>query len=79
MPDSNLPDRADAASRRRERLDGVLRWVEYVREQPPEVWGAEQNALVDGQLESARATGLGVEHRRSIREFGAEAENAKDA
>lgn len=56
---------------RQERLAGVVRWVEYVREQPPAVWGPQQNAVVDSQLESARETGLSSDHVRRVREGAA--------
>ena len=71
MTDSNPSDQLAAKHERirRERLDGIVRWVEYIREQPPEVWGPQQNRLVDTQLESARQTGLSAEHERRIRAF----------
>jgi hypothetical protein len=86
LPDSN-PSETDADAdldalaakherNRTERLDAVLRWVEYVREQPPEVWGSQQNRLVNAQLESARETGLSVEHERRVRAFAAAASEA---
>lgn len=77
MPDSNRSDRLDAkhGQNRRERLEGIKRWVEYIREQPPDVWGPQQNRLVDTQLESARETDLSPEHERRVRAF---AETASD-
>lgn len=57
---------------RQERLEGIVRWVEYVRDNPPEVWGPQQNRLVNSQLESARETGLSAEHERRVRAFAAE-------
>lgn len=78
MPGSNHSDRLAAKHEhnRQERLDGVKRWVEYIREQPPEVWGREQNRLVNTQLESARETNLSAEHEQRIREFAASASSA---
>jgi hypothetical protein len=58
---------------REERLEGIVRWADYVREQPPDVWGPQQNRLVNSQLESARETGLSVEHERRVRAFAAAA------
>lgn len=60
MSDSNRSDRLAAKhdQNRQERLDGTRQWVEYMREQPPEVWGSQQNELVNSQLESARETAL---------------------
>lgn len=75
MPDSNRSDRLDAKHEQndRERLEGIRRWVEYIREQPPDVWGPQQNRLVDEQLKSARETGLSAEHERRVRAFAEEA------
>lgn len=72
MPDSNRSNRLAEKHQRnhQERLAGIKRWVEYIREQPPDVWGAQQNRLVDSQLESARQSGLSVEHERRVQSFG---------
>lgn len=71
MTDSKRSDSLAAKHERirRERLDGIVQWVEYIREQPPDVWGPQQNRLVDSQLESARETGLSAEHERRVRAF----------
>lgn len=68
MPDSDeLDDLAAKHERNRERrLEAVERWVEYIEEHPPEVWGPQQNRLVNSQLESARQTGLDAEHFRRV-------------
>jgi hypothetical protein len=63
---------------RQERLTTVVRWAEYVRDQPPEVWGPQQNAVVDSQLESAQATGLRAEHLRRVEGFVEEAGDDRD-
>jgi len=72
MTDSETPD-LDAKHERNgaERLEGIKRWVEYIRDHPPEVWGPQQNAVVDSQLESARAAGHSAEHQRRISEIAA--------
>lgn len=49
------------------RIEAVKRWVEYIRENPPEVWGEQQNRLVNAQLESARRTDLDIGHLRRVR------------
>jgi len=74
MPDSNHSE-LDAKRERnaRERLESVVRWVEYIEEQPPEVWGPQQNRLVNSQLQSARETALSPEHEQRVRAFAAEA------
>lgn len=76
MPDSNHSERLDDKheQNRQERLAGIKRWVEYIREQPPEVWGVQQNRLVNSQLESARETGLSAEHEQRVQEFAAAAQ-----
>lgn len=73
MTDSERPDLdAKRERNRRERLEGVRRWANYIREHPPEVWGPQQNAIVNGQLESARETGLSAEHHQRVREIAAD-------
>ena len=72
MTDAEPSDRlaAKRAQNRQERLAGITRWVEYIQAQPPEVWGPQQNRLVNSQLQSARETGSTPEHERAIRAFG---------
>lgn len=42
-------------------------WVAvYVDRQPPAVWGPQQNAVVNGQLESAQAVGVSVAERARV-------------
>ncbi|WP_058366831.1 hypothetical protein [Haloparvum sedimenti] len=60
-----LPDRNP-------RYESVVRWVAYMREQPPEVWGPQQNAVVNGQLESAALLDRTAEEERRIRAFADE-------
>jgi len=67
MTDSQRSDDTDAA--RAPRLDAVVRWVEYIQDNPPEVWGPQQNAVVNGQLDSAAAVDRTPEERRQIRAF----------
>ena len=77
MPDSNRSNRLAEKHQqnRQERLAGIKRWVEYIREQPPDVWGAQQNRLVDSQLESARQSELSVEHEHRVQSFGDSAQS----
>ncbi|WP_193570786.1 hypothetical protein [Halorubellus sp. JP-L1] len=72
MSDSSRSDALDAKHRanRAARLEGVKRWVAYIREQPAAVWGEEQNRVVNAQLESARATDVSPEHERRVTAFG---------
>lgn len=71
MSNSNLSDQLAAKheQNRQERLAGVRQWIEYMRKQPPEVWGTQQNKLVNSQLESARETALPADHEQRIRSF----------
>ena len=72
MTDSDLRDRLDDKHERNQelRLDAIRRWVEFIEEHPPEVWGPHQNKLVESQLQSARESGLDAEHYRRVREAG---------
>lgn len=65
------------ASIDQERLEAVERWLEYLRTEPPEVWGSQQNAVVNSQLESARAAGYDLERVRRAEAF-ASAELARE-
>ena len=60
---------ADDDPERPPRYEQVIRWVMYIKEQPPEVWGPQQNAVVNGQIESARAVDVSAEDRQRIRAF----------
>lgn len=72
MSDSNGSDPlAEKHERNREqRVEAVKRWVEYIREHPAETWGRQQNRLVDSQIESARESAVGMEHRRRVERAG---------
>lgn len=68
MSDSNVREELDEKHRNdhRSRLETVKRWVEYIESEPPETWGPQQNAVVDGQLEAAQNAGLSAAHRRRV-------------
>ena len=76
MSDSRTPEEgssdADGGPERPPRYEQVIRWAEYINAQPPEVWGPQQNAVVNGQIESARAVDVSAEDRKRIREFADE-------
>ncbi len=42
---------------REERIVAVKRWVEFIKNHPADVWGEQQNKVVNSQIESARAAG----------------------
>lgn len=48
------------------RLEAVRAWAEYVREQPVEVWGPQQNRLVNDQIEAAQKADIDIEHRLRV-------------
>jgi len=76
MTDSQTPE--ENSSDADDSLDGpplyelVMQWAEYIKAQPPEVWGPQQNAVVNGQIESAQAVDVSAEDRKRIREFADE-------
>lgn len=74
MSDSELLDALeDKHGRDRERrLERIERWVRFIEENPPEVWGEQQNRLVDSQLQSARESGLDAAHYRRVERAGRE-------
>ncbi|WP_026046167.1 hypothetical protein [Halorubrum sp. T3] len=76
MSDSRTPEEgsagADDGPERPPRYEQVIRWAEYIKAQPPEVWGPQQNAVVNGQIESAQAVDVSVEEKQAIREFADE-------
>ncbi|MBP1922157.1 hypothetical protein J2751_001163 [Halorubrum alkaliphilum] len=81
MSDSRTPEdgsaEADGDPERPPRYDQVIRWAEYIKDNPPEVWGPQQNAVVNGQIESARAVEMSAEDRARIQAF-ADAELRRD-
>jgi len=82
MSDSRTPEEgspgADNSPERPPRYEQVIRWAEYIKTHPPEVWGPQQNAVVNGQIESAQAVDLSAEDRQRVREFAAEEAGASE-
>jgi len=76
MSDSRTPDEgstgADDSTERPPRYEQVIRWAKYIKEHPPEVWGPQQNAVVNGQIESAQAVNVNSDDKTRIREFANE-------
>ena len=77
MSDSNARDALEAKHERnrQQRLQGIKRWVAYIKTHDPEEWGAQQNRLIDSQLESARQSNVGVEQRRRVERAGRDQES----
>lgn len=72
MSDSELLDALAAKHERdrEQRIKSIKHWVRFIKDNPPEIWGSQQNKLVNSQLQSARETGLKAEHYRRVEEAG---------
>ena len=68
-PSDADPTVADTDPARAPRYEQVVRWAEYVRDTPAAVWGPQQNAVVNGQVDSARVVDVSAEDRKRIRAF----------
>ena len=68
MTDSHEHDELAAKHdrNRQRRLEAVKRWVAYIREHPADVWGPQQNRLVNAQINAAQASDLDIEHRQRV-------------
>lgn len=72
MSDSELLDALDEKheENRKQRIAAIKHWVQFIEENPPTVWGPQQNALVDSQLRSARELDLDAVHYRRVERAG---------
>lgn len=72
MSDSPLRDdlRAQRERNREQRVRAIKRWVEYVEDHPPDVWGEQLNTLVDSQLQAAREADLSVDVYQKVERAG---------
>lgn len=70
MSDSNVPDYLDEKheQNRQERIEAVKRWVEYIKSEPPEKWGPQQNAVINDQLEAAQSVQTSAAHQQQIKD-----------
>jgi len=68
MSDSNVRERLDEKHEgdRERRVEGIKRWVEYIRNEPPSTWGPQQNAIVESQLTAARRVQTTASHQRHV-------------
>ena len=68
MTDSETPDQLDAKHdrNREQRIAAIKRWVAYIQSEPPEVWGPQQNAVVNGQLTAAQHVATSAVHRQHV-------------
>ena len=69
MTDSNEHEALAAKQEcnRNRRIEGIKRWVQYIQDEPPEIWGPQQNTLIDEQLEAAQSTDLSASHHQRVR------------
>ena len=68
-PSNSDPTVARDDPARPPRYEQVVRWAEYVRDTPATVWGPQQNAVVNGQVDSAHAVDVSADERKRIRAF----------
>lgn len=80
MNDSDVPDHLEGrhAKNREQRLEAVKHWVEYIRSEPPETWGPQQNAVVNEQLEAADHAQLSADHRQHVTELAQDIGRIRD-
>ncbi|WP_080510829.1 hypothetical protein [Halorubrum californiense] len=80
MSDSDRPDHLDAKHdrNREQRIAAIKRWVAYIQSEPPEVWGPQQNAVVDGQLSAAQHVATSAAHQQHVAAVAAEIRAARD-
>lgn len=74
MTDSNERDSLDTKHEhdREQRIEVVKRWVEYIKSEPPEKWGPQQNAIVNEQLDAAQSLQMTAAHKQHVRDVAAE-------
>ena len=74
MSDSNVREHLDAKHERNreQRIEGIKRWVEYIESEPAEIWGPQQNAVVNGQLDAAQHVQPSSSHQQHVKAVAAE-------
>ncbi|MDL5363052.1 hypothetical protein [Halalkalicoccus sp. NIPERK01] len=74
MSDSNAREHLDAKHERNreQRIEGIKRWVEYIKSEPPETWGPQQNAVVNDQLDAAQSVQTSADHQQHVEDVAAE-------
>ena len=74
MSDSNEREHLEAKHERNreQRIEGIKRWVEYIKSEPPETWGPQQNAVVNDQLDAAQSVQTSASHQQHITDVAAE-------
>ncbi len=74
MSDSNAPEHLDAKHERNreQRIESIKRWVDYIKSEPPEKWGPQQNAVVNDQLNAAQTVQTPASHQQHVKDVAAE-------
>lgn len=74
MSDSNTREHLNAKHERNreQRIEGIKRWVEYIKSEPPETWGPQQNAVVNDQLDAAQSVQTSASHQQHVKHVAAE-------
>lgn len=72
MSDSNAREELDAKHERNreQRIEGIKRWVEYIKPESPETWGPQQNAVV--KLDAAQSVRTSTSHQQHVKDVAAE-------
>lgn len=80
MSDSNAPEDLDAKDERNreQRIAAVKRWVEYIKSEPPETWGPQQNTVVNDQLEAAQRVATSAAHQQHVQDVADELADVQD-
>jgi hypothetical protein len=74
MNDSNVREHLSAKHKRNreQRIDGIKRWVGYIKSNPPEIWGPQQNAVVNDQLDAAQSVQTSASHQQHLKKVAAD-------
>lgn len=66
------------ADDRERRIEGIKHWVEYIRSEPPETWGPQQNRIVNDQLAAAQNVQMSAAQRQQVSDLAADILAARD-
>lgn len=74
MSDSNGSDHLDTKHERdrQQRIESIKCWIDYIKSEPPETWGPQQNAIVNDQLEAAQSIETTAAHHQHVQDVTAE-------
>lgn len=80
MNDSKVPDPLDEKheQNRQQRIEAIKRWVEYIKSEPPEKWGPQQNTVVNDQLEAAQSVQTSAAHQWHMKDVAEEIAEGRD-